>query len=62
MNRTIPVKHGVFRDPISAKLISQPRPADPVSMGKLDPLVVKKCEHGQKPKKCKDCASREETK
>lgn len=27
---------------------------------KLEPLVVQKCEHGKKPKKCKDCAPKEE--
>ncbi len=56
MSREEPVKHGVFRDPISAKLVAQPKPADPASMSKLDPIVVEKCEHGKKPKKCKDCS------
>ena len=56
------VKPGVrkpvlLRDPISAEIKSQSEPQDDTqARAKQAPFVVAKCEHGRKPKKCKDCA------
>ena len=55
------VKPGVrkpvlLRDPITAEIKSQEPQDDTQARTKQKPFVVEKCEHGRKPKKCKDCA------